>query len=677
MKNYVGKLKLFAAIVLMFALGACLYSDSTDDEPEKEWTIMYYGAGDNDLEEQLMADISEMETVDVSKKANIVVLMDRYYNEDEEGAEDWSDTRAYEIHFEGRYYNEKLGADSKRIGIHDLGISTSTTNELNMGSSETLEKFIGFCKNNYPARKYALVISDHGDGWYYQDNDPAERYRARNTFSGNRKSKQNSLLPDHNCDSFPDRISPTDKLTNRAICWDETDDNDALNIGDIRIAIEKGFGKKIDLVVFDACLMGSVEVAYELKDVADYMLASQEVTPWLGLPYSQILTKISETAAEISSKEFGKICVNEFVQAYQNGTNVEDPGSPDDGMLTMSLVDLSRIGTLVKLMNKWADANRDKCIAFDERFFVETSYYDANMFDLEGLMRRCDGAEKVADAISDAVVLSRCGSAFTSMCGLSVYFPKHSLWVRPSFDKKNLRFADAGDKWVRYLRNYTPVETKDKLELVSARLGTEDTVLRRKMAQSAFMRMNSANSEMDNRSILMRKDRCRRGIDILQHLFPDPAAFESGIIIGNDDLLSSVVLADPLFNAETPTLIKKNSSVCSYIMGVMDYDCFILDAKAGDGDLRLSVTVPENKSYYVSFFLYNTYSDYVNEEVVDDLVVSGRTYTVVCPDDVTSEPEIDPDTGEEIEVSYYLCITSADGTFSQDEAYTFTLETVK
>ena len=48
---------------------------------------------------------------------------------------------------------------------------------------------------------------------------------------------------------------------------------------EIRKSIEKGMageGKQLDVIAFDACLMASAEVAYELKDVAQYMVASEE-----------------------------------------------------------------------------------------------------------------------------------------------------------------------------------------------------------------------------------------------------------------------------------------------------------------------------------------------------------------------------------------------------------------
>ena len=49
--------------------------------------------------------------------------------------------------------------------------------------------------------------------------------------------------------------------------------------------IKDVLGQKIDLVGMDACLMAMVEVAYEIKDYVNILVASQETEPgyWMGL----------------------------------------------------------------------------------------------------------------------------------------------------------------------------------------------------------------------------------------------------------------------------------------------------------------------------------------------------------------------------------------------------------
>jgi hypothetical protein len=46
---------------------------------------------------------------------------------------------------------------------------------------------------------------------------------------------------------------------------------------------------KFDFLIFDACFMGSVEVEYELRDKADYIMASSAEILSYGFPYKEIL----------------------------------------------------------------------------------------------------------------------------------------------------------------------------------------------------------------------------------------------------------------------------------------------------------------------------------------------------------------------------------------------------
>ena len=73
---------------------------------------------------------------------------------------------------------------------------------------------------------------------------------------------------------------------NKAVCWDETSSNDCLYMSEVELAIA---GKEIDLIGFDACLMGMVEVAYQLLGETDYVVASEETEPVGGWAYQYFL----------------------------------------------------------------------------------------------------------------------------------------------------------------------------------------------------------------------------------------------------------------------------------------------------------------------------------------------------------------------------------------------------
>ena len=220
-----------------------------------EWTWMVYLDADCNLEEVGIEDINEMEMVGSTEDINIIVQIDRHPDYDDSNG-DWTEGRRYKI-------TQDL----------DVGIIGSTMveslGEVNMGDPATLSEFIDWTQINYPAEKYALILWDHGSG-------------------------------------------PMSGIQIGGVCWDDTDGYDYLSIPEIYSALNT---RDIDLLGFDACLLGSMEVFYELKDVADVIIGSEDVEPGQGYPYNEILNWLvgnpSASAEQLSTR-----IVNEYYDWY-------------------------------------------------------------------------------------------------------------------------------------------------------------------------------------------------------------------------------------------------------------------------------------------------------------------------------------------------------------------------
>lgn len=72
-------------------------------------------------------------------------------------------------------------------------------------------------------------------------------------------------------------------------------------------------GIKMEYILFDDCYMSSIEVAYELKDVTDYLIASPCEIMAYGMPYAKIGPYLLGTA------DYESIC-NTFYDFYSNYT---------------------------------------------------------------------------------------------------------------------------------------------------------------------------------------------------------------------------------------------------------------------------------------------------------------------------------------------------------------------
>ena len=87
-------------------------------------------------------------------------------------------------------------------------------------------------------------------------------------------------------------------------------------------------GKGFDYIYFDCCLMGSVEVAYELRDCARYIVASAATLPLEGMPYDRNLASLLDGSREA------------LVQAAQNTFDYYDAKTdPFDRSATMTVID--------------------------------------------------------------------------------------------------------------------------------------------------------------------------------------------------------------------------------------------------------------------------------------------------------------------------------------------------
>lgn len=74
-----------------------------------------------------------------------------------------------------------------------------------------------------------------------------------------------------------------------------------IDIPDLAEVLKNSFTKKLDFVLFDACMMGTAEVCYELKDVTSHCVASVQETYVDGFPYDQVLPYLYADSIDYSA----------------------------------------------------------------------------------------------------------------------------------------------------------------------------------------------------------------------------------------------------------------------------------------------------------------------------------------------------------------------------------------
>lgn len=107
-------------------------------------------------------------------------------------------------------------------------------------------------------------------------------------------------------------------------------------------------GQPLDLLGMDACLMATLEAAYQIKDTTRYLVASEELVPGHSWPYDLIYGAL-RTTPDQSPHDLAKRIVQDYVGYY-----AEHP--PSSGDVTKVALDLSKIYTLSTAVSGLAQA---------------------------------------------------------------------------------------------------------------------------------------------------------------------------------------------------------------------------------------------------------------------------------------------------------------------------------
>lgn len=350
------------------------------------WTFMVYMDGDNNLEPDAIDDFLELAQYGSDSNINIIVQMDRI-NEYSDSYGNWKTCKRFRV-----LQGMDPTADN---AISDLG-------ESNMGDPAVLVDFINWAGQNYPADNYALVLWNHGNGWRYGD-----RTREEPVF--------------------------------KAICTDDTNHGDTLYMKEVQTALNTA-ATRFDLVGFDACLMGMVEVAYEIKDTgAKVMVGSEELEPGGGWPYNRIMGQLKSNPSWTAA-ELGTSIVDEYYESYGQDQ-------------TQSAIDLSKMDILGAVTTEFANTLRTDWST-----------------DKAAVRQK---AQVVMDAIDDAVIREKHGESWRGSKGLAIYFPLTAEYYSHNYNENIIDFP-AETTWDEFLDAFVSsmsgswVETARKLSVVFA-----------------------------------------------------------------------------------------------------------------------------------------------------------------------------------------------------------------
>lgn len=391
---------LVAATSLTIPTSASARQDGAQQK-RKEWTFLIFLNGFNNLDQFGYADINEMERVGSTDKINIVVQ--------------WASLRTKDV--------KRLLVEKDTNGTEVTSPVIETIGKADMGSPETLMEFAKWGVKNFPAEKYFINVWDHGSGWH--------------------KSMAEERI-------FTRDISHDD-LSGNVISTEE--------LGQSLRQISAYIGGNVSIYGSDACLMGMVEVAAEMKDAVDVFVGSQELEPGDGWPYDRLLARWSKLSRS-SAREVAKILTEEYVASYQGQQEI-----------TLSAYDLRVYGYFMRVIGDVGEAIQAQAPMIRESLVKTVNdtfgYYYSDYKDVGDLLNvmsnRYDDSifsqkllTKAKGALRRFVVSSDASEDYSRAHGVSIWLPEAS-W---SFQRYAKRYAkmqfnlDSG--WMKMVSSLYP-----------------------------------------------------------------------------------------------------------------------------------------------------------------------------------------------------------------------------
>ena len=468
------------------------------EKKKQKWTLMFFFASDNTLSPSTLSQLKSIKAAGSQLDTNVLV----YFDPNEKGAP----TRVFEINQEDKTRaSSNIGnADgplvsvltcdsispdtiSKMPGQLSRNFGTSLGNVDMLQASQALENFLGFCRESYPAEHYMLFLLGHG------------LVVGRDAF-----------LPDDNPES-------------------------AIGLKTLGSILHKfsgeisNEGEVLELLGMHSCSMSSVEVAYELKGAASYMLASQGLSFVGSWPYRQMLVKIYNAVEQSDNVNVPELMKSLHSLCIQYSADFMYAGYSAD--ITLCSLDPQRVESLTEPISFLACALIDglKNARCKELILLahwkSQSYWQETYTDLYDfclcLRRLCEWPKRRLQDQTDE--LTRRGSdpkriAIIDACtavigklrpqngaqadgpvvrtdfigpdvqyshGLSIYFP----WSEPVKDENDRIIQNYGDyaftggltrePWLEFLKAYfQETEREDRLS-EELRFGDEDTSYQR------------------------------------------------------------------------------------------------------------------------------------------------------------------------------------------------------
>lgn len=385
-----------------------------------KWSILTYIAAHNNLEQ--LGKVSRQQIAGVGSTADVV---------------------------HGMLYDGSGGAARYVVGNAGAVRTQEVLGEFNSGDPDALVEIAKWFYGANPADRYGLVLWSHGTGWApseiarvarearpaaeRDDAEAAERAGSSGSLALFRSTLRQILTPERE----PERAILFDDGTGQSL--------DTLELERVGRAIVDAIGKPLEFLGMDACLMANLEVAYQLRHVVRYLVASPELVPGHSWPYPAIYGYLKDHP-DLDGSALARTTVDRYVASYR-------ANPPGRGDVTKVALDLGHIDALAGAADGLAlalleDMERNSGALWGAQALTQSlesrkgartpSKFDFHLWDLGALAAALQRSNDVADSVKSAAgaalgalepgtgaVLAEGhqGAWFDGTRGVSIYLP--------------------------------------------------------------------------------------------------------------------------------------------------------------------------------------------------------------------------------------------------------------
>lgn len=367
-----------------------------------KWTVLVYMNAASDLHPASVLNMNQLERVAGNPQVRYVVQ--------------WKQTKARypASSFDGvrRYLVRQDDSNAIASEVIESDMVDGQGFAVDMGLAQTLREFVQWGKQNYPSDRTVLVLWSHGNGW-----------------------------------------SRRPESEGRAFSYDDQYGT-AIQIWELQGALA---GLGVDVIAWDASLMQQLEVAYELRGLAKYVVGSEESPPADGYPYDKVFRVFRDgpdKATEVLCRAFVDATVSHPPYATRK--------------ITQSVLDTARLAPLASALDslglEMATHVGSLGLAVPSVRSLAQSYSPNNVrhyYDLVDLCHRLEADARVPGTVKAAAALVRARAAEAVVYeghnnqsprsnGISVDFSPGSVFSGRAVDYSRLELAahTSWDEWL-------------------------------------------------------------------------------------------------------------------------------------------------------------------------------------------------------------------------------------